>query len=156
MNVQVLRLLIKQTLTPLGLYSLNAEELLMATCANESNLGRYRVQAKGGPAHGIFQIETNTFNDIWANYLAYHPTLADQIRALNYGVVGTSSDLDTNDRYSVAMARIVYARAPGALPDAGDLDGIWAYYKQYYDTPGGAAVENIFKYKYQQYVLGQP
>ena len=155
MDPAKLRLVIQQTLTPLGIYSANAEELLMATCANESNLGLYKVQAKGGPAHGIMQIETATFNDIWANYLAYHQTLGDGIKLLNSGVIGISSDLDNNDRYSVAMARVFYMRCPGALPDAGNLDAIWAYYKQYYNTPAGAAVEGIFKYKYQAYVLGQ-
>lgn len=156
MDPKALRAQIQQVLTPLNLYSADAEELLMATCANESNLGRYRTQAKGGPGKGIFQIETATFNDIWKNYLAFHSDLADGIKALNYGVAGTSADLVNNDRYSIAMARVHYLRCPGSLPAANDLDGIWRYYKQHYNTPLGAAVEGIFKYKYQAYVLGKP
>jgi hypothetical protein len=158
MDPQKLRLLIQLVLTPLGsgLYSLNAEELLMATCANESNLGLYRTQEKGGPGKGIFQIETSDFDDIWANYLAYKPVLGCLVKANNNAVRGTADDLIMNDRYSIAMARIHYERCPGALPDAKDLDGIWAYYKQHYNTPEGAAVEGIFKYKYQNYVLGAP
>jgi hypothetical protein len=75
MNPHDLRTLIKNTLTPFNMYSAIAEELLMATCANESNLGQYRTQSGNGPARGIFQVEGNTFNDLFTNYLAYHPAL---------------------------------------------------------------------------------
>jgi hypothetical protein len=156
MDPSSLRALIHATLTPLGLYSQDVEELLMATCANESNLGMYRVQAKGGPGQGIFQIETSDFNDMWANYLAYRPVLAEQIKGLNGGVIGTAKDLDTNDRYSIAMARVHYLRCPGSLPPANDLNAIWLYYKKYYNTEEGAAIQSIFEYKYQKYVLGRP
>jgi len=65
----LLRQLIKRTLTPLNLYSADAEELLMATCAQESLLGKYRHQVNG-PAIGIFQDEPGDFNDLWAHYLS--------------------------------------------------------------------------------------
>jgi hypothetical protein len=155
MDASVLRALIQSVLNAIQLYSADAEELLMATCANESNLGRYRTQAKGGPGKGIFQIETSDFNDIWTNYLKYHTDLAAKVKALNYDTQGTAEDLVNNDRYSIAMCRVHYLRSPGNLPAANDLDAIWAYYKRFYNTPGGAAVEGIFKYKYQQYVLGE-
>jgi hypothetical protein len=155
MDALKLRQLIQEVLTGIGEYSPDAEELLMATCANESNLGRYRTQAKGGPGKGIFQIEVSDFNDIWVNYLQYHKDLADKVKALNNDVQGTANDLVNNDRYSIAMCRVHYLRSPGALPNCKDLDAIWAYYKQYYNTPEGAAVESIFKYKYNAYVLGE-
>jgi hypothetical protein len=154
MNIADLRSAIKDVLTPINLYSEAAEELLCATCANESNLGQYRVQADG-PARGIFQIEGSDFSDIWNNYLKYHFTLASYVKGLNNGNVGTVDDLVSNDRYSIALARIHYARCPGYLPQAGDLDGIWNYYKTYYNTPRGAATEATFKEKYQKYVLGE-
>jgi hypothetical protein len=154
MDAVSLRKLIQQVLIGIGEYSPDAEELLMATCANESNLGRYRTQAKGGPGRGIYQVEVATFNDIWANYLKYHNDLAQKVMALNDNQIGTANDLINNDRYSTALCRVHYMRVPGNLPAASDLDGIWAYYKQYYNTPNGGAVESIFKYKYQTYVLG--
>jgi hypothetical protein len=150
-----LRSLIQSTLTPIGLYSPNAEELLLATCANESNFGMYRVQGGGGPARGIFQMEAEDFNDIWTNYLAYHATLAFQIKNYNGGHQGTADDMIYNDPYSVCMARIHYARKPGALPDANNIEAIWAYYKQWYNTPQGAATHDTFIAKYNHYVLGQ-
>ena len=155
MDALKLRQLIQEVLNSIGLYSPDAEELLIATCANESNLGRYRTQAKGGPGRGIYQIEVGTFGDIWANYLKYHSDLAQRVMALNDNQIGSANDLVNNDRYATAMCRVFYMRCPGVLPAAGDIDGIWKYYKQFYNTPEGAAVESIFKYKYNSYVLGE-
>jgi hypothetical protein len=154
MDASALRNTIKEVLGLIGLYSADAEELLMATCANESNLGRYRTQAKGGPGRGIYQIEVGTFTDIWSNYLVFHSDLASKVKALNNDTIGTAQDLVSNDRYATAMCRVFYLRQPGNLPPANDLDAIWQYYKKYYNTETGGAVEGVFKFKYQTYVLG--
>lgn len=149
---QELRDLIRSTLTPLGLYSADAEELLVATCAQESHLGVYRQQI-GGPALGIYQMEPEDFYDIWKNYLAYHPQLADAIRALNTSTVGViPGELINNDAFATAMARVHYLRAPGTLPAAADLEAIWAYYKAHYNTPAGAATHDQFIANYHRYV----
>jgi hypothetical protein len=155
LNPANVRTLIQQTLTPIGIYSRNAEELLLATCANESNFGEYRTQDGDGPARGIFQMEGEDFNDIWTNYLAYHGTLAFQIKNYNAGQQGTVDDLVNNDPYAICMARVHYCRAPGALPDFNDIEAIWAYYKKYYNTPQGAATHDAFIAKYNKFVLGQ-
>lgn len=149
-----LRFLIQQTLSPIGLYSLDAEELLLATCANESNFGEYRTQVHG-PARGIFQMEGEDFNDIWTNYLQYHGTLAFQVKNYNGGKQGTVEDLVNNDQYSICMARVHYARKPGVLPDHTDLEAIWAYYKHWYNSDSGAATHDEFVAKYKKFVLGQ-
>lgn len=155
LDPKYLRELIQQTLQPLGLYSLDAEELLLATCANESNFGEYRTQGRGGPARGIFQMEGEDFNDIWTNFLHYHGTLAFQVKNYNGGQQGTADDLITNDQYSICMARVHYERKPGALPPANDIEQIWTYYKHYYNTPQGAATHDVFVAKYKKFVLGQ-
>lgn len=153
---KVLRALIQQTLTPLGLYCADAEELLMATCANESNLGQFRTQANGGPARGIFQDEIGDFQDLFINYLDARSALYTKIAGLFQIQPPDIAELVTNDAAAIGICRAHYLRAPGALPTANDLDAIWAYYKLYYNTPGGAAVEGVFKYKYERYVLGKP
>jgi hypothetical protein len=152
LNSPALRALIKQTLTPLGLYSANAEELLLATCANESDFGQHRVQS-GNPADGalgIFQMEPSDHDDIYANYLQYHSTLESQIKQLSSTC--TASDLVNNDTYAIALARVHYARCPGNLPDPASLDGLWAYYRNFYNTPEGAAIQSQFMEKYKLYV----
>jgi hypothetical protein len=148
-----LRALIKSTLSPLNLYSAAAEELLMATCAQESGLGTYRRQLSG-PAIGIFQMEPETFNDIWTNYLAYHTTLAAEVTALATTSPPRPVELATNDPFAIAMCRVHYLRAPGALPAATDLAGLWSYYKAHYNTPLGAATQQQFYANYHKLVQG--
>lgn len=155
MDAQTLRTLIRQTLLPIGLYSPNAEELMMATAANESNLGQFRTQSPNGPARGIFQDEGEDFVDLWKNYLAYHPSIAANLKSLNNGNQGTVDDLVNNDPYAIAVCRCHYLRAPGALPDADDIEGIWNYYKLHYNSAVGAASHDVFINKYNRYVLGK-
>jgi len=145
-----LRYLIESTLKPLNLYSSNAEELLLATCAQESAFGTFRVQSNG-PARGIFQMEKEDHDDIWTNYLKYHDDLSGQIKDLAGGN-NTAEVLINNDPYAIAMARVHYARKPGTLPSATDLNGLWNYYKEYYNTPLGAATQGQFFHNYKYWV----
>ena len=154
LNASLLRAHIQKVLTPLGLYSPEAEELLMATCAQESLLGTYREQV-GGPALGIFQMEPATFDDIGNNFLRYKPGLMLQVKALGTpGALLLPQELINNDSLAIAMARIQYLRAPGALPPATDLGAIWRYYKQHYNTPAGSATEAEFYTHYHTLVGG--
>jgi hypothetical protein len=56
---QFRELLIRPVLDSLQMYSKDAEELLVFTCAAESNGGTYLHQVKG-PALGIYQCEPST------------------------------------------------------------------------------------------------
>jgi len=147
-----LRALIRSTLEPMGLYSVNAEELLMATAANESHLGEYRLQVNG-PAIGIFQEEPEDFADLYANFLAFRPQFKTMVDALSR--TRTVQDLENNDSYAVAICRMHYMRAPGDLPPADDLEAIWNYYKAHYNSAEGAANAVTFAECYRKYVLGK-
>lgn len=155
MNAQDLRSLIQETLEPLGLCSADAEELLMATCANESNLGQFKTQANGGPARGIFQDEGEDFQDLFINYLDGRSALYTKVASVFQIQPPDVDELVTNDAAAIVICRAHYMRAPGALPDANDIDAIWHYYKLHYNTLKGAAVEGIFKFKYEKYVQGK-
>ena len=152
LNPNLLRGNIQNTLTPLGLYSPEAEELLMATAAQESLLGQYRTQM-GGPALGIFQMEPATFNDIWANYLHYKPIAAPVQALFTNGIINVQ-DIVNNDVAAIAMARVQYLRAPGMLPAETDLAGLWAYYKRVWNTPLGSARQAGFYRNYHNLVQG--
>ena len=151
MTAADLRSLIQSTLTPIGLYSRDAEELLMATAANESHLGEYRRQVNG-PAIGIFQEEPEDFRDIDENFLAYREPLLHRIDTLSRSC--TVEDLENNDRYAIAICRVHYLRAPEPIPSADDLEGIWNFYKRRYNSADGAANERAFMACYRKYVLG--
>lgn len=139
-----LRALIQRVLSPVTLWTPEAAELLLATCAQESLLGQYRHQVHG-PALGIFQMEPATHDDCWANFIAYRPELQAWLGRLSPS--HTAQDLVDNDPYAIAMARVRYERAHGALPDATDLGAMFAYYKRNYNGPG-AATEAEFRRHY--------
>lgn len=145
-----LRALIVTTLTPLGIYSANAEELLVATAAQESHMGTYRQQVNG-PALGIYQMEPGDFEDIFRNYLAYHTTLKNQVMSLEPDSINPQAMI-FNDRFSTAMARVHYMRLPKALPASTDLQGIWMTYKIGYNSINGAATQEQFYANYKHYI----
>ena len=128
--------IIQPTLMQLGLWSVAAEELLLGTALIESNL-IHRRQI-GGPALSFFQMEPKTHDDIWENFLKYRAPLAGSIKQL---LTSERDDklveLEVNDKYACAMARVQYLRVSAPLPQTGDVAGMAAYWKQYYNTLRG-------------------
>jgi len=115
-----------------------ATELLLATAMQESACGNMIVQEGGGPALGIWQMETVTHDDVWTNFLAYQTTLAAEVASFLCGQLPRADQLIGNLYYSCAMARVQYYRSPDPLPAVGDVDGQAAYYLRVYNAGGKA------------------
>ena len=134
------------TLDPGGLQA--PTELLLGTALQESGL-THRVQQGGGPALGLFQMEPNTHDDIWANFLKHRATLAAAVQAFLSGNPQAAATLQNNDDYAAAMARVHYYRmgqivGKEPLPGPGDIAGMAAYWKKHYNTKGGAGTAAQF------------
>lgn len=128
----------------IGLFTPVAEQLLLGTAIQESGLSARR-QVGGGPALGLYQMEPNTANDIWSNYLKFHAQLAYKIAGLLSSPTASKvNDLEYNDRYATAMARVKYARVSAPLPALNDIPAMALYWKQYYNTPLGAGSPDQF------------
>jgi len=147
---QLIELIIQPTLKEFDLYSPSAEQLLAATCAQESLMGTYLSQVNG-PALGIFMMEPATHDDICLNFLKRKVGWPDSNMAINLYPFDCER-LPTDFKYATAMCRIHYLRVKEPLPAFNDIDGIWKYYKQYYNTPGGAATQTQFLLNYLKYV----
>lgn len=132
----------------LGVWSKEAEELIMGTIAQESAMGRYLVQLGSGPALGICQMEPATHNDIWSNFLKYRSHLVKYIEDIS--VDRTPEEMVWNLYYAVAMCRIHYLRVPERLPN--NLEGYAYYWKKYYNSHLGKGTEQEFIENYQRYV----
>lgn len=145
-------LIVEPVLSKLRVYSKNAEELLVFTCAAESLGGHYLQQVKG-PALGIYQMEPNTYTDIWVNYIRARSQLAT-LMAIHFGCnkIPEPDRLIYDLHFATAMSRIHYLRMPGNLPDAKDVDGMWDYYKKYYNTEKGKAKKEDSIKKYQDFI----
>lgn len=142
--------IIKPALIDLVMFTEEAMELLVFTCAVESHGGTYLKQIKG-PALGIYQMEPETYIDIWKNYLDKKNSILMMLLS-NFQCTFMPDEFRMvyDLRFATAMARIHYARVPEKLPAKDDIDGLWNYYKKYYNTAKGAAkkAESIEKYKW--------
>ncbi len=152
-NIKQFReLIVKSTLNDLLMYSKNAEELMVFTCAVESLGGTYIAQVKG-PALGIYQMEPQTYNDIWQNYIMLHGNLLMRFLSSFHIVFMPPEEMLIYDlRFATAMTRLFYARIKAPLPPADDVDAIWEYYKLYYNTPLGAAQKDASMMKYLNFI----
>lgn len=155
-----LRQIIKEVLTTYGLYSPEAEELLILTAAAESNMGFYWFQVKG-PALGIFQMEPGTHDDIIDNFIRYHEHLRNAWVNMRKAVRPQAKQLVLDLEYAIFMARCHYlrdsAKIPSpqyitigneSIPDPRWLYELAEYYKRVWNTHlGKATVEDaVTKY----------
>lgn len=143
---------IRPTLDHLGMHSLAAELLLVGTALVESRL-TYLTQIGGGPALGLFQIEPETHDDVWRNFLAFRDRLAAQVEVLAAPWPAREQQLVTNPAYACAIARLVYWRAPEELPGPSDIAGLAGYWRRYYNTLHGKGREEDFVNIFKQYVV---
>jgi len=146
---------IKKTVAPvladMGMDSSSAEKLLIMTATHESMGYRYRAQVGGGPALSYYQIEPNTLNDLYENYLAFRPGKQALLDAYLPDGMSRTDALKNIDTYATAAARLIYARVPDALPGVGDDEALAAYAKEFWNTELGAATVQQFLDDYKLY-----
>lgn len=137
-----------------------AENLLLGTAAQESNLGQYVKQLPNGPALGIYQMEPATFASHCQTWLARRLDNPEngtvkllQGQCETFPVLH-SKQLIYDLRFATIFARIHYLSVPEELPDADDIEGLGRYWKKYYNTPLGKGTVEEFVNSYRHYVTG--
>jgi hypothetical protein len=98
-----------------------------------------------GPALSIYQIQPETYQGV-IDYIKPRQTLRQNILAsCNFDVFPPPmQELITNLKYATIITRVHYSQFEEALPAANDKEGMWNYYKKYWNTKGGAATQNEF------------
>lgn len=133
-----------------NLYSLNSRELLMLTCAAESNFGTYLYQDDGDPeietnlAAGPMQIEPPTCKDIVYRVIIKRYPFFKPVKAY---------DLIWDIKSSIIIARCKYLPFRQPLPDHENIKGMAKYYKRYYNTAQGKSTIDRTVRKYREYCL---
>jgi hypothetical protein len=130
-------LIIKPTLRMLDMGGEDAIMLLLRTAAAESSYGRSLDQDGGGPGRSPWQLEPATVRDICENYARHRSLLWQRLHMISGGWPMMEEGITGNLYLACAFARLVYYRAKGPLPDALDIEGQAAYWKQHYNTPLG-------------------
>lgn len=126
----------------------DAEEMLMFTGAVESELAEYIRQTgtdgNYSVGRGPFQMEPETYHWL-AGIPAYSAMLAGR----------DPDDMVWDFRLATLAARLRYHIVRENLPTAGDVDGMAAYWKKWYNgnSPAGLTVEQA-KAKYLRLVKG--
>lgn len=134
----------------LGLSSPQAEQLILGTALQETGIQNIK-QYGSGPAQGYFQDEPIDFNDLMDNYLTYYQDYLEKLKTLIPDSVEISfSCILGYPIFAAAICRLHYLRAPDAIPL--DLNSQAAYYKQYYNTPNGAATTEEYISKWNTIV----
>lgn len=153
---QFLEYIIRPTLKRLdfGRNDEAVENLLLGTAIVESQGLTYLHQIKG-PALSLYQIEPETHEDIWNNYLSYRPDLASKVRSFasqrwfTESNAAMNQELITNLAYSTVIARVHYMRVPEKIPN--DLQGQAAYWKTHYNTANGKGNPDHYLALYHKY-----
>jgi len=98
-------------------------------------------------------MEPETYNDIWQNYIKNKPSLLLTIGSnFNAHFQPDEQRLMYDFRFATAMARIHYARVSEPLPSSKDINAIWHYYKEYYNTPNGSAQKELAISNYRRFL----
>ena len=150
---------IKPTLKRLGVYSKAAENLLLATAAQESGLGSH-LKPAGQRALGIYQIHSLSHRHIWDDNLALHSDMASLVRGLasqHDFLSQPHAELATNLSYATAIAWFMYARHDNfCLPKDNNINTLGSLWKRYYHPKSKVSIEdfsvNVNRYLSEQVI----
>lgn len=131
-----LRKVIKITLTPADMWSQEAEDLLVGTAIHESAGMKRITQYGGGPALSYFQMEPDTLNDLYDNYLKFHLDKKKLLDELKIPRMNLEENLLTNLPFAIMAARLQYYRRPEPIPTT--IEGQATYWKTFWNTHLGA------------------
>ena len=142
---QLRELVIQPALHSIGLWSKEAEDLLIMICAHESNGGDYIAQERG-PALGIYQMEPATYNYLWSKlrgtddkYMALGGKI---LFACHFMGKPDPTELIFNLKYASMMARVFFLLNREPIPT--DVEDLSRYAKKYWNTEAGKATANQY------------
>lgn len=136
-----------------GQQALAAENLLLGTAAQESELG-FHLRVKRARGLGIYQITPQIHVNIWDRYLIDYPDLASNIRGLasqHEFLAHPHAELATNLSYATAIAWMVYRRTNRALPPADDVLGLGKFWFRHFPHRSTRTAED-FAITYRQFI----
>lgn len=149
---ELIDFVIRPTLEHLGAWSLNAEQLLLGTAAQESGLG-YHLGNQGAGC-GIYCISADTHQQVWDQYLAFHPDFASAVRGLASQKEFLShphAELSTNLAYATAVAWAIYCWRGAELGTSFNLLDLGRIWHSCFSSPEQSAADD-FASNYRHYV----
>ncbi|MBV1930188.1 MAG: hypothetical protein KUG71_00610 [Porticoccaceae bacterium] len=147
--------IIRETLKELGDWSLDRENLLLGTAAQESGLGQ---NLKEGRLAGIYHISPAAHRAVWDKYLINQPELASTIRGLagqRSFLKDPNGELISNLKYATAIAWLIYKRTDKELPQRSSLEDLARFWHRHFHTRASGQIED-FVISFRGMVLSTP
>lgn len=129
-------LVIRPTLVSLNEWSQTAENLLIGTAAQESQLG-FRMHPDNDSGLGLYRISAQTHTQVWDKYLITDPELASRLRGLasqQQFLKSPHNELIINLSYATGIAWMIYKRHNPMLSDNLNVYELATYWLHYYCT----------------------
>ncbi len=143
---ELLRWVIEPTLQRIGVSTPGAAQLLLATAAQESQLGAH-LRPDGQRGLGIYQIQALTHRHVWDDYLVHSPELASTVRGLasqHDFLNQPHAELTTNLSYATAIAWFIYARNKDfKLPSNATAEDFALCWKRFYHPKSDVSTEEF-------------
>jgi len=150
-SIQLLKFVIRPVLQNIGLWSIEAEQLVLGTACKESECGRWLKQLNNGPALGIYQMEPATHDDLWKNFSWVRKNEEKLFEFVGHGSRWPEAkDMVGNLDYATAMCRVHYLRMPEPIPVG--LRKQAEYWKKFYNTPLGAGKVDEYIQSWERFV----
>jgi len=132
----------------------NEVRLMLGTWAAENGqLHRKQILGGGkfGKARGLWQMEPETAQDIFENYLSYRKDrwrliMSEFLNSNPFDHYWTPPECEfrtllvKNDRFACAMARLQYLRRPEAIPEGLEVQG--RYWLEFYNCGGKGTLQH--------------
>jgi len=131
-----LQVVIRPVLLATGTHSADAERLLLAIVAHESDMGRYSIQqgiSESRAAQGFFMVEKPTEADIWETYLSRKPTFHGHAIEFLKLCPNATEPLRQNPFYACFMARMKLWREPTSIPKDATIEQLAEYWFDFYN-----------------------
>lgn len=148
--------IVKPSVSALGLPNADdAIQLLLMTCAQETDFGHYLLQKQIGYSGGvgIYQMESFNYHAIWDNMVQPYPAMRQKVKQyFGYDVKPMIQRMVSDLGLATMMARLFYARIEEPLPKLVNVNAMAAYYKKYWNTDKGAATIEQVLANYHKYV----
>jgi hypothetical protein len=157
-------LIIRPALEQLNEWSQTAENLLLGTAAQESQLG-FRMQSDTDNGLGLYNISAYTHTQVWDKFLITDPELASRLRGIasqQQFLKSPHSELISNLSYASGVAWMIYKRCHLKLPDSSNIHELAKCWFNYYcarDEPSGQTISSDesdidkFEHNYRSLVL---
>ena len=131
---------IAPALAMLGMYGIPVAQfpgdLLMATAAQETLLGRLPLRQVDGDAISLYQFEPSTLDGL-VGYAGRN--FPEVLAVITTPGRAPGAQVITDLRYATVMARLYYWRSPLAMPLETTLLDLWRIYKTVWNTAAGKA-----------------